>query len=94
MGFYIPGDVILHSHRRENLKSYMQVCVFLCVDSGLATDWYPAYNEFYRLCLELKNRTGGPRSNKNGGRNINEIAWNTKNYVMDEFNVLKSNIVV
>jgi hypothetical protein len=22
MGFYIPEDVILHSHRRENLKSY------------------------------------------------------------------------
>jgi hypothetical protein len=22
MGFYIPGDEILHSHRRENLKSY------------------------------------------------------------------------
>jgi hypothetical protein len=22
MGFYIPGDGILHSHRRENLKSY------------------------------------------------------------------------
>jgi hypothetical protein len=22
MGFYIPEDGILHSHRRENLKSY------------------------------------------------------------------------
>jgi hypothetical protein len=22
LGFYIPGDSILHSHRRENLKSY------------------------------------------------------------------------
>jgi hypothetical protein len=23
-GFYIPEDGILHGHRRENLKSYMQ----------------------------------------------------------------------
>jgi hypothetical protein len=23
LGFYIPEDTILHSHRRENLKSYM-----------------------------------------------------------------------
>jgi hypothetical protein len=23
LGFYIPDDVILHSHRRENLKSYI-----------------------------------------------------------------------
>jgi hypothetical protein len=22
LGFYIPEDTILHSHRRENLKSY------------------------------------------------------------------------
>jgi hypothetical protein len=25
MGFYIPEDDILHSHRRENLKSYSTV---------------------------------------------------------------------
>jgi hypothetical protein len=25
MGFYIPEDDILHSHRRENLKSYTYV---------------------------------------------------------------------
>jgi hypothetical protein len=23
LGFYIPEDAILHSHRRENLKSYV-----------------------------------------------------------------------
>jgi hypothetical protein len=23
LGFYIPEDVILHNHRRENLKSYI-----------------------------------------------------------------------
>jgi hypothetical protein len=25
LGFYIPEDGILHSHRRENLKSYMDL---------------------------------------------------------------------
>jgi hypothetical protein len=25
LGFYIPEDGILHSHRRENLKSYIAV---------------------------------------------------------------------
>jgi hypothetical protein len=28
LGFYIPEDGILHSHRRENLKSYNQF--FVC----------------------------------------------------------------
>jgi hypothetical protein len=32
LGFYIPEDDILHSHRRENLKSYMLV---LSVEGGL-----------------------------------------------------------
>jgi hypothetical protein len=32
LGFYIPEDGILHSHRREKLKSYMSLCVYsLCV---------------------------------------------------------------
>jgi hypothetical protein len=26
----IPEDTILHSHRRENLKSYLSVCEMLC----------------------------------------------------------------
>jgi hypothetical protein len=26
LGFYIPEDAILHSHYRENLKSYMDLC--------------------------------------------------------------------
>jgi hypothetical protein len=26
LGFYIPEDGILHSHRRENLKSYILQC--------------------------------------------------------------------
>jgi hypothetical protein len=25
LGFYIPEDVILHSHRRENFKSYLEL---------------------------------------------------------------------
>jgi hypothetical protein len=33
MGFYIPEDDILHSHRRENLKSY-RVC-FVFSGSGI-----------------------------------------------------------
>jgi hypothetical protein len=33
LGFYIPEDDILHSHRRENLKSY------ICVYVRLYTEW-------------------------------------------------------
>jgi hypothetical protein len=29
LGFYIPKDGILHSHRRENLKSYVKEKMFL-----------------------------------------------------------------
>jgi hypothetical protein len=29
LGFYIPEDGILHSHRRENLKSYIDVSFFI-----------------------------------------------------------------
>jgi hypothetical protein len=28
LDFYIPEDDILHSHRRENLKSYKKLIVF------------------------------------------------------------------
>jgi hypothetical protein len=27
LGFYIPEDAILHSHRRENLKSYKEIYI-------------------------------------------------------------------
>jgi hypothetical protein len=30
LGFYIPEDDILHSHRRENLKSYIALPTELC----------------------------------------------------------------
>jgi hypothetical protein len=29
LGFYIPEDGILHSHRREDLKSYIEMLEFL-----------------------------------------------------------------
>jgi hypothetical protein len=28
LGFYIPEDAILHSHLRENLKSYTELNIF------------------------------------------------------------------
>jgi hypothetical protein len=28
LGFYIPEDDILHSHRRKDLKSYITVSIF------------------------------------------------------------------
>jgi hypothetical protein len=31
MGFYVAEDGILHSHRRENLKSYMIFLLFYAV---------------------------------------------------------------
>jgi hypothetical protein len=31
-GFYIPEDTILHSHRRENLKSYKLWSEFSCLE--------------------------------------------------------------
>jgi hypothetical protein len=30
LGFYIPEDGILHSHRRDNLKSYIRFARFSC----------------------------------------------------------------
>jgi hypothetical protein len=32
LGFYIPEDAILHSHRRENIKSYIASCGFQHTD--------------------------------------------------------------
>jgi hypothetical protein len=29
LGFYIPEDGILHSHRRENVKSYILIVILL-----------------------------------------------------------------
>jgi hypothetical protein len=35
LGFYIPEDDILHNHRRENLKSYIEDVMFMSVVSLL-----------------------------------------------------------
>jgi hypothetical protein len=43
LGFYIPEDGILHSHRRENLKSYKMESVFLDILSR---------TQHGQLCLE------------------------------------------
>jgi hypothetical protein len=32
LGSYIPEDGILHSHRRENLKSYMSILIYDVAD--------------------------------------------------------------
>jgi hypothetical protein len=37
LGFYIPEDGILHSHRRENLKSYMTVMLMMAEFDGLSS---------------------------------------------------------
>jgi hypothetical protein len=29
LGFYIPEDDILHSHRRENLKSHILILIYV-----------------------------------------------------------------
>jgi hypothetical protein len=38
VGFYIPEDGILHSHRRKNLKSYFRI------------HWVTTMQRFERLC--------------------------------------------
>jgi hypothetical protein len=35
LGFYIPYDDILHSHRRENLKSYIENTKFRKLDVSI-----------------------------------------------------------
>jgi hypothetical protein len=36
LGFYIPEDGILHSHRRENLKSYIDSWLVIQMDRAVA----------------------------------------------------------
>jgi hypothetical protein len=38
LGFYIPEDGILHSHRHENLKSYMACFVVVEVVTAVIMD--------------------------------------------------------
>jgi hypothetical protein len=39
LGFYIPEDDILHSHRRENLKSYLLLKRSRCIDTLIQLHW-------------------------------------------------------
>jgi hypothetical protein len=52
LGFYIPEDDILHSHRRENLKSYMNTIKFIFVINIMNNDHF-IYTET-RLGLQTK----------------------------------------
>jgi hypothetical protein len=51
LGFYIPEDGILHSHRRENLKSYMLRCAWNKLDfSGhISRETKGSYSEHLSL---------------------------------------------
>jgi hypothetical protein len=53
LGFYIPEDGILHSHRRENLKSYTfrnspEVC-FVCLLTSSLTYFYGTLKYFHNV---------------------------------------------
>jgi hypothetical protein len=45
LGFYIPEDGILHSHRRENLKSYIFSEDIGCPDLGSSVE--PPWNRIF-----------------------------------------------
>jgi hypothetical protein len=52
---YILEEGILHSHRRENLKSnFFTIISILTVttDSWLTEGWWPGLEIIYKLCLE------------------------------------------
>jgi hypothetical protein len=44
LGFYIPEDDILHSHRRENLKSYIFSVLFI----PWRVEWVTSENKQYQ----------------------------------------------
>jgi hypothetical protein len=39
LGFYIPEDDILYSHRRENLRSYIALTIWLCSGDVMCFLW-------------------------------------------------------
>jgi hypothetical protein len=61
LGFYIPEDGILHSHRRENLKSYIPV-VFSFITTP--AKFRGVVTEKYIYTLRTKAET--PSETKNG----------------------------
>jgi hypothetical protein len=56
LGFYIPEDTILHSHRRENLKSYVPVHVSIRL--RVMNNWRQQGRAFPQYFPTL-NQTGG-----------------------------------
>jgi hypothetical protein len=50
-GFYIPEDTILHNHRRENLKSYIDSEVFSLT---LRLRFTPQGSSWYLFLLEAE----------------------------------------
>jgi hypothetical protein len=51
-GFYIPEDDILHSHRRENLKSYIPVDPLICLYT-VTRRWSPVSVPEYKTEVAL-----------------------------------------
>jgi hypothetical protein len=66
LGFYIPEDGILHSHCRENLKSY----TFLAVVLYGSKTWSLTLREEYRGRVfdnSVLRKTFGPKRDKGTG---------------------------
>jgi hypothetical protein len=44
LGFYIPEDAILHSHCRENLKSYILKSYSFSISELMTSAYFPIHN--------------------------------------------------
>jgi hypothetical protein len=51
VGFYIPEDYILHSHRRVNLKSYIKKLEFFILIFKLVASGYKDNIFLHNLCI-------------------------------------------
>jgi hypothetical protein len=51
LGFYIPEDDILHSHRSENLKSYLK-CYWLRTPSMVSSDVVPLFTRALKATMK------------------------------------------
>jgi hypothetical protein len=50
LGFHIPEDGIIHTHRRVNLKSYNDWEVFAAIEGGITRDFGHRFNN-ETLCI-------------------------------------------